>query len=99
MNPKEIIKIIRSIKDILEDIMVVYERELERIKYYNAFIDSWNILYAQNVQDKDALIISIKEFNATLNNLIKNTPEEIRNSNLLRELIAKSDELWVTINQ
>ncbi len=98
MDNKQVIRIIRSIKDILDDIMTVHEDDLSKQKTYSAFMDSWDLLFKQNISDKDSLVIIIKEFNANLDNLMKRLPENIRNSQLFKELKVKVNELWTAVN-
>lgn len=98
MKGDNIIRIIRSIKDSLDDIMIVHEDNLRRLKIYGQFIDSWELLWKTDVSDKDSLIIAIKEFNVSLENLMKNIPEDIKDSPLIKELKAKVNELWVAVS-
>ena len=98
MNNANIIRIIRSIKNILDDIMTVYEEDLRKQKSYSQFIDSWNLLFKQDISNKDSLIMIIKEFNAALDNLMKRIPENIKESQLFRELKVKVNELWIAVN-
>ncbi len=98
MDNKQVIRVIRQIKNILDDIMTVHEDELTKQKTYSALRDSWDLLFKQDVSEKDSLIIVVKEFNANLDNLMKRLPEEIRNSSLFNELKAKVSELWVAVN-
>ncbi len=96
MKEENIIRKIRDIKDKLDDLMTVYGERLEKVKSYEDFKDSWELLYKTKIDNKDDLIGVTREFNTRLTSLLNKVPD-IKNEDIVQDLLKCVKELWALV--